>query len=73
MNRETIIRAWRDADFFFSLSEEERSTLPSNPVGMVELSQDALRNVRGLGDSWFSCDRSCHCETCYSGSCCCCC
>ncbi|HWM92099.1 MAG TPA: mersacidin/lichenicidin family type 2 lantibiotic [Thermoanaerobaculia bacterium] len=78
MNKDEIIRAWRDADYFFNLSEEQRTVLPGNPVGMVELSQDALRNV--LGASHSTCFESCHrtidpcCnDTCFSGGTICCC
>lgn len=77
MNKDEIIRAWRDADYFHSLSEEQKAHLPGNPVGMVELSQDALTSV--LGASHSTCFNSCHyskdacCDSCFSGGCCCCC
>ncbi len=32
-----IIRAWKDEGYRWSLSEEERHTLPENPVGELEL------------------------------------
>lgn len=78
MNKDEIIRAWRDADYFFSLSEEQRDKLPGNPVGMIELSQDALTNVLGASHStcWTSCHRTtgeCCSQTCFTASCCCCC
>ncbi|HSF43118.1 MAG TPA: mersacidin/lichenicidin family type 2 lantibiotic [Thermoanaerobaculia bacterium] len=78
MNKDQIIRAWRDADYFFSLSEEQKAHLPGNPVGMIELSQDALTDVLGASHStcWNSCHRTqdpCCSDTCYSASCCCCC
>lgn len=79
MNKTEIIRSWRDADYYFSLSDEQRDRLPSNPVGMIELSQEALRDV--LGASHSTCFNSCHrtidpccsdtCYTCVSGCCCC--
>lgn len=76
MKKDEIIRAWRDQDYFLSLSDDQRSILPANPVGMVELSQESLTNV--LGASHTTCWTSCHnssecCESCWSASCCCCC
>jgi mersacidin/lichenicidin family type 2 lantibiotic len=78
MTQDEIIRAWRDADYFHSLSEEQKAHLPGNPVGMVELSQDALTNVLGASHStcWQSCHRTsgeCCQDTCYSGGGFCCC
>ena len=78
MKKEQIIRAWSDADYFFSLSDEQREQLPDNPVGMVELSKDALRDVLGASHStcWNSCHRTvdpCCNDTCYTGSWSCCC
>jgi mersacidin/lichenicidin family type 2 lantibiotic len=42
-----IIRAWRDEDYRLSLSNEDLSGLPGNPVGIVELSGDALESAAG--------------------------
>jgi mersacidin/lichenicidin family type 2 lantibiotic len=85
MKKDEIIRAWRDQDYFLSLSDEQRGLLPANPAGMIELSQDALTTV--LGASHSTCFVSCHpystecctnnchtqnCDTCFSGSLCCC-
>jgi mersacidin/lichenicidin family type 2 lantibiotic len=38
MNRNQIIRAWKDEDYRLSLSEAERSALPEHPAGLMELS-----------------------------------
>ena len=78
MNKEQTIRAWRDADYFHSLSDEQRNQLPNNPVGMVELSQEALREVLGASHAtcWNSCHRTydyCGCDSCFTGSSSCCC
>jgi mersacidin/lichenicidin family type 2 lantibiotic len=53
---EDIIRAWKDEEYRNSLSQEQRSQLPQNPAGMVELSDEAMQNVAGgiLG-SLFAC------------------
>ncbi len=73
MKKEDIIRAWRDEDFFLSLSDEQRSFLPANPVGMIELSQDALTSVAGGASCGISCCSDC-CNSCATAGyphCCC--
>jgi mersacidin/lichenicidin family type 2 lantibiotic len=49
MNKELIIRAWKDPAFRASLSSEERAALPESPSGqpMTELDDSELRNVSG--------------------------
>lgn len=42
-----IIRAWKDEDYYSSLSESERVLLPRNPAGFVELPDDELSSARG--------------------------
>jgi mersacidin/lichenicidin family type 2 lantibiotic len=42
-----IVRAWRDEDYRLSLGNEALSGLPENPVGIVELSDDALNSAAG--------------------------
>ena len=51
MKTNDIIRAWRDAEFLNSLSEEERAMLPANPAGDIELSDDDLAGVNGANVS----------------------
>jgi mersacidin/lichenicidin family type 2 lantibiotic len=82
MKKDEIIRAWRDPDYFFALSDEQRSGLPENPAGMVELSDEALTHVLGAtgcatcADTTECCPtnfgHTCDCNTCWSGSFCCC-
>ncbi len=47
--KEQILRAWRDPDYYLSLSEEERARIPANPAALLELSADALDSVTGAG------------------------
>jgi len=49
MNRQSIVKAWKDSSFRSNLSEEEKSSLPANPVGerFTEISDDDLKNVTG--------------------------
>ncbi len=72
MKNDEIIRAWRDADYFFDLSDAQRALLPANPVGMIELSQDALTTVAGGASCKVSCCSDC-CNSCATatGHCCC--
>jgi len=46
-----IVRAWRDEDYFLSLSDAEREALPANPAGLIELADEDLRLVSGGSDS----------------------
>ncbi len=47
MSNNEIINAWRDEDYSSSLSEEQRSQLPENPAGMVELSDEDMEIIAG--------------------------
>jgi mersacidin/lichenicidin family type 2 lantibiotic len=38
MSQQDIIRAWKDRSYRESLSQEQRSMLPENPAGTIELS-----------------------------------
>lgn len=49
MSKNTIIRAWSDPVYRQSLSLAELSAMPSNPAGLVELTEtemDALGGAR---------------------------
>jgi mersacidin/lichenicidin family type 2 lantibiotic len=43
-----VIRAWKDAKYRRSLNADELASLPANPAGLVELSDDQLRSANGL-------------------------
>ena len=47
MSQQDIIRAWKDAEFRVSLSDAQRSQLPENPAGMIELSDAVLETIAG--------------------------
>ncbi len=42
MSPRDIIRAWKDIEYRLSLSAAERASLPSNPAGLIELSDAEL-------------------------------
>ena len=44
-----IVRAWKDDEYRQSLSDEERGSLPTNPVGEIELTDADLELVYGGG------------------------
>jgi mersacidin/lichenicidin family type 2 lantibiotic len=43
-----VIRAWKDAKYRRSLTDEQRAALPPNPAGMIELTDDELASAAGL-------------------------
>jgi mersacidin/lichenicidin family type 2 lantibiotic len=47
MNKNDVIRAWKDPAYRATLSEEERASLPLNPAGLADLSDDQLRIASG--------------------------
>jgi mersacidin/lichenicidin family type 2 lantibiotic len=47
MNREQIIRAWKDEEYRAGLSESERALLPENPAGIIELADEQLGMAGG--------------------------
>ena len=51
MSNIDIIRAWKDEEYCRSLTEEQRSKLPENPAGMMELSDEEMESVAG-GTFW---------------------
>ncbi|HEY0170308.1 MAG TPA: mersacidin/lichenicidin family type 2 lantibiotic [Pyrinomonadaceae bacterium] len=51
MNREQIIRAWKDSEYRAGLSEAERSLLPEHPAGIVELPDELMGVVAGAEES----------------------
>jgi mersacidin/lichenicidin family type 2 lantibiotic len=47
MKTNHIVRAWKDENYRSNLSQSEKSLMPENPVGQVELSDSDLRRVTG--------------------------
>lgn len=47
MKKTDIARAWRDPEFYASLSDAERALVPANPVGLVEVDADVLGSITG--------------------------
>ena len=47
MSNNSIVRAWKDPVYRNNLTEAERSALPANPAGSIEISDEDLGNVSG--------------------------
>jgi mersacidin/lichenicidin family type 2 lantibiotic len=47
MSPNDVIRAWKDPVYRNSLTDAERSALPANPAGSIELSDTDLGKVAG--------------------------
>lgn len=47
MSKFEILRAWKDEDYFLSLTDAQRSALPAHPSGLIDLADDELRSVGG--------------------------
>jgi len=43
-----VIRAWKDPLYRAGLSEAERASVPANPAGLTELSDEELKEASGL-------------------------
>jgi mersacidin/lichenicidin family type 2 lantibiotic len=42
-----VARAWRDEDYYLSLTEEERASLGDHPAGVVDVADEALASLSG--------------------------
>jgi mersacidin/lichenicidin family type 2 lantibiotic len=47
MKKIDLSRAFRDEDYFLSLTPAEQASLPVHPAAMIEVSEDDLRAVAG--------------------------
>jgi mersacidin/lichenicidin family type 2 lantibiotic len=63
MKKKTI-RAWRDADYYLSLSDAERAALPENPAAVLEVDDAVLDSVAGGCSYDTFCPTSAICSPC---------
>src|SRR5258708_4045035 len=47
MNKQHIIRAWKDRAYRQSLSQEQQAILPEHPAGEIDLADGELYEVQG--------------------------
>jgi mersacidin/lichenicidin family type 2 lantibiotic len=66
MKKIDVARAWRDEDYYLSLTAEERALLPANPAAAITLTDDSLRTVNaGVNTSLINtCGHSALCSPC---------
>jgi len=62
MRKIDLARAFRDEDYYLSLSEAERASLPAHPAALVEVREDELRAVTGATTE--ACTTSGFCSPC---------
>jgi len=55
-----LARAWRDQDYYLSLTDDERASLGAHPAGVLALDDAALKSITG-GD--------CTCDCCQTQNC----
>jgi mersacidin/lichenicidin family type 2 lantibiotic len=55
-----VIRAWKDERYYLSLTADQRQALPAHPAGLIELSDDDLRqSFGGSGSTNTDCSKPC--------------
>jgi mersacidin/lichenicidin family type 2 lantibiotic len=59
MASKDVIRAWKDPVYRSTLGARELAKLPSNPAGLVNLSDDQLRAATGFGMEIVTTFRTC--------------
>ncbi|MBD2778093.1 mersacidin/lichenicidin family type 2 lantibiotic [Iningainema tapete] len=47
MSTEEIVRAWKDKNYRNSLSDQQKAMLPSNPAGLIDLTDDDMMSLSG--------------------------
>ncbi len=47
MKKKQILEAWRNEEYYLSLSEEERAGIPEHPSGLLDIEDDVLRTIAG--------------------------
>ena len=59
MGTADIVRAWKDPVYRATLGARELAQLPSNPAGLVNLTDDQLRAASGIGMAVVTTFRTC--------------
>jgi mersacidin/lichenicidin family type 2 lantibiotic len=49
MSNIDIIRAWKDAEYRNSLTDEQKTQLPDNPAGAINLTDEQMETITGGG------------------------
>ena len=64
MKKSDVIRAWRDGEFYASLSSADRASMPESPASVIELNDEVLANVTGGCSVGTYCPTSAYCSPC---------
>lgn len=69
MKKNQILAAWRDEEYFLSLTDEERAQIPEHPAGALAVEDDVLRTITGGcgptgGTAGCGCPTSAYCTPC---------
>ena len=57
-NKIDLARAWREQDYYLSLTEEERTSLDAHPAGTAPLEDEALMSITGGCSCTYYCPMS---------------
>ncbi|HEY0142863.1 MAG TPA: mersacidin/lichenicidin family type 2 lantibiotic [Thermoanaerobaculia bacterium] len=68
MKKRDVIRAWRDGEFYSTLSNEQRASMPESPAAVIDVSDDVLASISG-GCSYENCPTSAYCTPCAPKDC----
>jgi mersacidin/lichenicidin family type 2 lantibiotic len=66
MKKNQILAAWRDEEYFLSLTDEERAQIPEHPAGLLDVDDDILRSITGgcSTTKFGACPTSAYCTPC---------
>ena len=65
--KKKILEAWRNEEYYLSLSEEERAGIPEHPSGILDVEDDVLRTIAGGCGVYYTkqgCPTSGYCTPC---------
>ena len=70
MNREDIVRMWKDPAYRAGLSAAEMAGMPAHPSGLVNLTDEELKEASGLASVIVTTFRTCTEVTFHRFKCC---
>lgn len=45
--KKKILEAWRNEEYYLTLSEKERAEIPEHPAGILDIQDDVLKSISG--------------------------
>lgn len=58
MSNLDIVRAWKDEDYRNSLTDAQRSQLPENPAGVIDMTDKEMEAINGASFASWLCNCS---------------